>query len=39
LPIAVIQHPFGIRSREEVRAMAEKCVTEVARLMNEGAVK
>jgi len=37
LPIAVIQHPFGIRSREEVRAMAEKCVTEVARLMNESA--
>jgi hypothetical protein len=39
LPIAVIQHPFGIRSREEVRAMAEKCVTEVARLMKEGAAK
>ena len=39
LPIAVIQHPFGIRTRDEVRAMAEKCVTEVARLMNESAAK
>ena len=39
LPIAVIQHPFGIRTRDEVRAMADKCVTEVARLLNEGAEK
>ena len=39
LPIAVIQHPFGIRTRDEVRAMAEKCVAEVARLMNESATK
>ena len=39
LPIAVIQHPFGIRTREEVRTMAEKCVDEVARLLNEGAEK
>jgi hypothetical protein len=39
LPIAVIQHPFGIRTRDEVRAMAEKCVTEVARLLNESAAK
>jgi len=36
LPIAVIQHPFGIRTRDEVRAMAEQCVSEVARLMQEG---
>ena len=39
LPIAVIQHPFGIRTREEVRAMAEQCANEVARLMNEGVAK
>ena len=39
LPIAVIQHPFGVRTREEVRVIAEKCVTEVARLLNEGAAK
>jgi hypothetical protein len=38
LPIAVIQHPFGIRTRDEVRAMAEQCVAEVARLM-QGAAK
>ncbi len=39
LPIAVIQHPFGIRTRDEVRAMAEQCVTDVARLLSEGAAK
>ena len=26
LPIAVIPHPFGLRSREEVREIASKCV-------------
>jgi hypothetical protein len=39
LPIAVIQHPFGIRSRDEVRAMAEQCAAEVVRLMQEGSAK
>ena len=39
LPIAVIQHPFGIRTRDEVRAMADQCVSEVARLLNEGTAK
>ena len=37
LPIAVIQHPFGLRTREEVSAMADACVDEVARLVSEGA--
>ena len=32
LPLAVIPHPFGSRSREEVRALAEQCVDEIARL-------
>ena len=32
LPIAVIPHPFGIRTRDEVRQMAEQCVDEIARL-------
>jgi hypothetical protein len=32
LPLAVIPHPFGIRSREEVRAIAEKCVEEIAKI-------
>ena len=31
-PIAVIPHPFGLRSREEVRKLAEQCVDEIARL-------
>ena len=33
LPIAVIPHPFGLRSREEVREMAEKCVEDIAKLV------
>jgi len=32
LPIAVIPHPFGIRTREEVRRIAEQCVGEIVRL-------
>lgn len=32
LPIAVIPHPFGSRTRAEVRAIAEQCVDEIARL-------
>jgi len=36
LPVAVIPHPFGSRSREEVRAIAEKCVDEIARLACKG---
>jgi len=32
LPIAVIPHPFGARSRDEVRAIADQCADEVARL-------
>ena len=35
LPIAVIPHPFGLRSREEVRQMAEKCVDDIAKLVRE----
>ena len=33
LPIAVIDHPFGLRKREEVRQMAEKCVKDIASLV------
>jgi hypothetical protein len=39
LPIAVIQHPFGIRTRDEVRAMAEKCVDDIAQLLSGSATK
>ena len=35
LPLAVIPHPFGSRSREEVRVLAEQCVDEIARLAAE----
>ena len=31
-PIAVIPHPFGLRTRDEVRKIADKCVDEIARL-------
>jgi len=31
-PIAVIPHPFGLRTRSEVRSIAEHCADEIARL-------
>jgi hypothetical protein len=31
-PIAAIPHPFGLRTRDEVRAIAERCVDDIARL-------
>ena len=33
LPIVVIPHPFGLRSREEVRQIAEQCVDDIAKLV------
>lgn len=33
LPLAVIPHPFGSRTRDEVRALAEQCVADIAKLM------
>jgi hypothetical protein len=33
LPIAVMPHPFGLRKREEVRAIAEQCADDIARMM------
>jgi hypothetical protein len=32
LPIAVIPHPFGLRTREEVRRIADQCVADIVRL-------
>jgi predicted dienelactone hydrolase len=32
LPLAIIPHPFGSRTREEVRSLAEKCVDEIVTL-------
>jgi len=37
LPIAVIPHPFGIRTREEVHHIASTCVDEIAELVTGGA--
>jgi hypothetical protein len=36
LPIAVIPHPFGLRTREEVRDIASKCVDDVVTLVTGG---
>ena len=32
LPIAVIPHPFGLRTRDEVRQRADQCVDEIVSL-------
>jgi hypothetical protein len=37
LPIAVIPHPFGLRTRDEVRNIAEQCAADVVRLVRESA--
>jgi hypothetical protein len=33
LPIAVIPHPFGICTRDEVRQIAESCAADIERLV------
>jgi hypothetical protein len=33
LPIAVIAHPFGSRSRDEVREMAKQCAADIVALV------
>lgn len=35
LPIAVIPHPFGLRSREEVREIANRCADDVAHIAHQ----
>jgi len=35
LPIAVIPHPFGTRTRDEVRDLARQCVTDVVTLITD----
>ena len=34
MPIAVVAHPFGLRTRDEVREMAENCVAEIIKLVS-----
>lgn len=36
LPIAVIPHPFGLRTRDEVREIASQCVDDVVELVTGG---
>jgi hypothetical protein len=37
LPIAVIPHPFGVRSPDEVKDIAAKCVDDLVKLVTGGA--
>ncbi len=39
LPIAVMPHPFGLRKRDEVRAIAEKCADDIAQLVPKAGAK
>jgi hypothetical protein len=39
MPIAVIPHPFGVRTRDEVRALAEACIDEVVKLATGQQIK
>ncbi len=39
LPIAVIAHPFGVRTRDEVRSLADSCVGDVVKLATGQQVK
>ena len=34
LPIVVVAHPFGLRTRDEVREIANQCVDDVAQLVS-----
>ena len=35
LPIAIVPHPFGIQTRDEIRQIARQCVDDIARLACE----
>jgi len=37
LPLAVIPHPFGIRTREEIKQIAGPCAADIVRLVCESA--
>jgi hypothetical protein len=39
LPIAVVPHPFGLRTRDEVKAMAERLVDDIAAQATGGAIR
>ena len=37
LPIAVVPHPFGLQTREDVHKNAAICVDEIVRFVSEAA--
>jgi hypothetical protein len=37
LPIAVVPHPFGLRTRDEIRHIAEKCADDLVALVTGAA--
>jgi len=39
LPLVEIAHPFGLRTRAEVREMAEGCIDTIAKLAGTKAVE
>ena len=39
LPMAIIPHPFGSRTRDEVRSLARECAQEVERILAAGEKK
>ena len=39
LPIAVVPHPFGLRSRKDIREIAERCVDDVVGLVSKAGPK
>jgi hypothetical protein len=36
LPIAVVPHPFGLRSRDEIREIAASCTDDLVELLTAG---
>ena len=39
LPIAVIPHPLGVRTRGQLREIAEQHIEEIVKLASEGTAK
>jgi len=39
LPIAVVPHPFGLCSREDIRRIAKRCVDDVVGLVSKAGSK
>ena len=35
LPLVVVEHPFGVRTRDEIRALAQRCAAEIVSTLCE----